>query len=113
MNIRTLVAVPAVAMVLVLTQFVCEADAQNKDIRVKCLAFDQNVGFTLDVAQGQQKTQANVQPGSRGYIIWEDFNNQVIMTGSIKLDTMNVIITISGDATNGYTVATAVTADDI
>jgi len=122
MNAKSILKVFAFAVLLFAAYSPTNADAQTRkvrirnqtdtDIRAKCFGFGQGVGFVLDVAQGQQQTEVGVLQGSRGILIWEDFNEKVIVTGSFELSGMNVIVTVTGMNGN-YQLAYAATAGDI
>jgi hypothetical protein len=124
MKPRTVANIIVIAVLLGATQFSGTALAQqtrkiriknNSDtgIRIKCLGYSEGVGFLMDVPQGQQRTQDGVVEGSRGIIVWENFNEKVIITEKFTLSGMNLIGIVLGDSTNGYRIAFELTAGDL
>lgn len=62
----------------------------------------------FDVQSGAQQQNNHMTTGHRGVIVYDDFQESVILTGEFVLAGNNVQITISGDAAAGYSLSYAV-----
>ncbi len=73
-------------------------------LRFRCVHFQHDLHFTRDVVKGSHKTVSGVDKGHRGFIVYEDFNKQIILTGSFQLPAagMNVKVAIFGNERDGY-----------
>ncbi len=66
------------------------------------------IGFTLRAQQGNAATFNNATVGDRGIYFYDDFTHKIVTNFQFTLDTSaNVSLTVSGNASAGYSVATA------
>lgn len=73
-------------------------------IRIEVIHLDPNISAIFDVAPGQTQQKNHMKPGSRGVIIYDDFQKTVIATGSFWLEAFNVGIHVGGSAAAEYAV---------
>ena len=61
----------------------------------------------FDVQSGAQQQNNHMTTGHRGVIVYDDFQESVILTGEFVLAGSNVQINIGGDAATGYNLSFA------
>lgn len=77
-------------------------------IRVWVIHLSPNHRASFDVAPGQQVTNNHMETGHRGVIVYDDFEEKVILTSEFILDASNIKAVVAGDAASGYTISYAV-----
>jgi hypothetical protein len=85
--------------------------SDGTSIRVFIIHLHPGIRAIFDVQQGQYTQNNHMTPGDRGVIVYDDFQEKVIATGSFVLGAQNVRVIVAGDAIAGYTLSYEVQAD--
>lgn len=77
-------------------------------VRVFVDHLNPTIRAVFDVQPNALQQNNHMTTGHRGVVVYDDFNESVILTGEFVLDNANVQINIGGDAASGYNLSFAI-----